>query len=95
MAAAAIIFAGFMLGGMANSNYAQFEIQQKLFDQCYDYSSGTEVKVKCTEKGQEHFIYFGIALGVLCFGGFILFKGVRGKWDQNVKDDEMLGPKGQ
>ena len=90
-----IIFTGFILGGLINSNYAQFEIQGKLSDQCYDYSSGKEVKVKCTEKGEEHFIYFGMALGLLLFGGFIIFKGIRGKWDQNVKDDEMLGPKGR
>jgi len=93
MAGAAIMFAGFMLGGMVNSNYAQFAIQQKNFDQCYDYSSGVAVLVKCSEKSQDHLLFFALSIGLLGVGGIVIFKGIRGKWDHNVKDDEMVGPK--
>lgn len=90
---AAIIFAGFMLGGMANSNYAQFAVQQQNFDECYDYSSGVAVHVKCSEKSQDYGLYLALSVGLLGAGGVVIFKGIRGKWDNDVKDDEMLGSK--
>lgn len=93
MGGAVIIFAGFMLGSMANSNYAQFAVQQENFDECYDYSSGVAVHVKCSEKSQDYWLYFALSVGLLGSGGVVIFKGIRGKWDHDVKDDEMLGPK--
>lgn len=90
---AAIVFAGFMLGGMANSNYAQFAVQQQNFDECYDYSSGVAVHVKCSEKSQDYGLYLALSVGLLGAGGVVIFKGIRGKWDNDVKDDEMLGSK--
>jgi len=93
MGGAVIIFAGFMLGSMANSNYAQFAVQQETFGECYDYSSGVAVHVKCSEKSQDFGLYLALSVGLLGAGGVVIFKGIRGKWDNNVKDDEMLGPK--
>lgn len=93
MIGAAIIFAGFMLGDMANSNYAQFSVQQQNFDECYDYSSGIAIHVKCSEKSQDYLLYLMLCIGVLCVGGVIIFKGIRGKWDHDVKDNELMGPK--
>jgi hypothetical protein len=93
MAGAVIIFVGFMLGGMTNSNYAQFAVQQENFDECFDYSSGVAVHIKCSEKNQDHLLYLALSLGVLGIGGIVIFKGIRGKWDNDVKDNEMLGPK--
>jgi len=93
MVGAVIMFVGFMLGGMANSNYAQFAIQQQNFDECFDYSSGVAVHVKCSEKSQDYWFYLALSIGLLGAGGVVLFKGIRGKWDHDVKDDEMVGPK--
>jgi len=93
MIGAAIIFAGFMVGGIANSTYSQFAVQQQNFGECYDYSSGVEIHVKCSEKSQVHLLYLGLSLGLLGIGGVVIFKGIRGKWDHDVKDSEMLGPK--
>lgn len=90
---AVIMFVGFMLGGTVNASYSQFAIQQENFDQCFDYSSGVAIHVKCSEKGQDHLLYLGLSFGLLGTGGVIIFKGIRGKWDNNVKDDEMVGPK--
>lgn len=90
---ATIMFAGFVLGGIINSNYAQFAIQQENFDECFDYSSGVAVHVKCSEKIQDYWLYLALSIGLLGSGGIVIFKGIRGKWDHDVKDDEMLGPK--
>ena len=93
MVGAVIMFAGFMVGGIANSSYSQFAVQQENFDECFDYSSGVEVHVKCYEKSLDHLLYLGLSLGLLGVGGVVIFKGIKGKWDHDVKDSEMLGPK--
>jgi hypothetical protein len=90
---AVIIFTGFILGDVANSNYSQFLIQQQNFDKCYDYSTGVQVHVKCSEKSQYYWLYLAISIALLAAGGGVIFKGIRGKWDNSVKDDEMVGPK--
>lgn len=93
MIGAVIMFAGFTVGGIANSGYAQFAIQQENFDECFDYSTGVAVHVKCSDKNYDHMLYLGLSLGLLGIGGVVIFKGIRGKWDHSVKDDEMVGPK--
>lgn len=93
MLGSAIIFAGFLVGGITGSQYSQFSIQADQFDDCFDYSSGTAVKVKCVEANQDGLFYMAISFGLLGIGGFILVKGIRGKWDESVKSDEMVGPK--
>ena len=90
---AVIMFVGFMVGGTANSTHSQFEVQQKNFGECFDYSSGVEVHVKCSDKNLDYTLYLGLSLGLLGIGGVVVFKGIRGKWDHDVKDSEMLGPK--
>jgi hypothetical protein len=30
---------------------------------------------------------------LLGIGGVVIYKGIRGKWDHDVKDNEMVGPK--
>ena len=87
------MFVGFVVGGSANSTYSQFEVQQKNFGECFDYSSGVEVHVKCSDKSLDYTLYLGLSLGLLGVGGVIIFKGIRGKWDHDVKDSDMLGPK--
>lgn len=90
----AIAFAGFLLGGITGAQYQQYAIQSGQFDVCYDYTSdGNAIKVKCDEKIQDMFFFLVLSLGLIGTGVFVLVKGTRGKWDQNVKSDEMVGPK--
>ena len=93
MLGSVIIFAGFMVGGVKSSYYAQFMIQADQFDECYDYSTGNQVKVKCSDMTNDSFLYLALTIVLVGIGGLIIFKGIRGKWDENVKSDEMLGPK--
>lgn len=93
MIGAVIIFSGFMVGGIGNAGYAQLAVQQQNFDDCFDYSTGVEVHVKCSDKAYDHMLYLALSLGLLGAGGVVVYKGIRSKWDSNVKDDEMVGPK--
>jgi hypothetical protein len=88
-----LAFAGFLLGGITGAQYQQYVIQSDQFDICYDYTpDGNAIKVKCDEKMQDVFFTLASSLGLIGGGVFVLVKGIRGKWDQNVKSDEMVGP---
>ena len=89
-----LAFVGFLLGGITGAQYQQYTVQANQFDVCYDYTpDGNAITVKCDEKIQEKFVFLAGSLGLISVGAFVLVKGIRGKWDQNVKSDEMLGPK--
>lgn len=88
-----VIVAGFFVGGMGGSQYFQFSTQESNFGDCYDYSSGAAVHVSCAQKEQDGLLYLVLSTGLIGVGVVILVKGIRGKWDQNVKSDEMVGPK--
>ena len=89
-----LAFAGFLLGGITGAQYQQYVVQADQFDVCYDYTpDGNAIKVKCDEKTQDMFFFLISSLGLIGGGVFVLVKGIRGKWDQNVKSDEMVGPK--
>lgn len=88
-----IVFGGLFYGGMKASQYLDYTIQEQNFDECFDYSSGQAVHVKCDQMEQEKYSYLMLSLAIIGIGIFIMIKGLRGKWDQNVKNDEMMGPK--
>jgi hypothetical protein len=88
-----IIFAGLYITSIAGSQYAQISIQVTQFDDCYDYSSGTAVHVNCAQAEQDALLYIGLALSIIGGGAYLIFRGIKGRWDQNVKSGEMVGPK--
>jgi hypothetical protein len=88
-----IIFAGLYITSIAASQYDQIAIQADQFDDCYDYSSGTAVHVNCAQAELDALLYLGLALSIIGGGAYLIFKGIKGRWDQNVKSDEMVGPK--
>jgi hypothetical protein len=93
MIGSVIIVVGFFIGGMAGSEYNQFAIQETAFGDCYDYSTGTAVHVNCGQKQFDNLLELILSIALIGGGVTILIKGMRGKWDQNVKSDEMVGPK--
>ena len=93
MLGSVLAFVGFLLGGIAGSQYQQYVIQANQFGICYNYTpDGNSIEVKCDEKIQDTFFMLASSLGLIGGGVFVLVKGIRGKWDQNVKSDEMVGP---
>lgn len=93
MLGSVVMFGGFYVGSLAGSEYAQMSLQTSQFDECFDYSSGTPTHVSCAEMGRVTLLYLSLTLALLGGGAYLIFKGIKGRWDQNVKSDEMLGPK--
>lgn len=93
MVGSVLIIAGLFVVNMGASQYFQYSIQESQFGDCYDYSSGTAVHVSCAQQERDSLLYFALSAGLIGGGGFVIVKGIKGKWDQNVKSGEMVGPK--
>jgi hypothetical protein len=90
-----IIFSGFLILGVFGNNYQIASIEASEFDKCYQYYENKEpVEINCSSKIFEQTLFF-VAVLVLIVGGIIsLIKGVKGKWDNDVKPEDMVGPGG-
>jgi len=88
-----LIFAGFIILGIFGEQYFDASIQAEEFDDCYDYfDDKPPVQVECAVKIQAKVMFSGIVIGLVSAGVFSLVKGVKGKWDQDVKPEDMVGP---
>ena len=90
-----LVFVGFLLVGVLDRQYLEFTVQANEFGDCFDYTDQSNpIPVNCDVIMQNKTIFFGARFVLIGSGIFALIKGVRGKWDQDVKSDEMVGPKG-
>ncbi len=87
-----LIFAGFIVLGVFGHDHYNFAIQEKEFGDCFTYEDGKQVEVSCNERMQDRSLFFGLVIGIIGAGIFFLIKGVRGKWDQDVKPQDKVGP---
>ena len=77
------------------TQYQDITIQTKEFSECYDYTDeNLPVKIDCDEQLQDRNLMFAGVLGILIPGGLALATRISGKWDNEVKREEMVGPGG-
>ncbi|MGI0082824.1 MAG: hypothetical protein ACREAF_04895 [Nitrosopumilaceae archaeon] len=89
-----LVFAGFLILGMFGRSFQEFTVQANEFGDCFDYTDeGHAIPVNCNILLQHKAILFGVVAVLIGLGIVALIKGVRGRWDQDVKNDEMVGPK--
>lgn len=87
------IFAGFLIFGIFGHEYYNAAIQAEEFGDCYDFSDdGKQIKIDCNTALQNRVLFFGLVIGLIGLGIFFLVKGARGKWDQDVKPEDSVGP---
>lgn len=88
-----LIFVGFIVLGVFGSNFFNFTVESQEFDDCFEYFDDKEpVPIDCDVKMIEKTIFFALVMGLIGSGIFSLLKGVKGKWDQDVKPGDMAGP---
>ncbi len=88
-----LIFAGFIILGVFGTAYFDATIQANEFETCFDYfDDGPPVEVSCDAILQNKVMFLGLVLGLVGAGIVSLVKGARGKWDQDVKPEDMVGP---
>ena len=88
-----LVFAGFLVLGILGRPFLEFTVQVNEFGNCIDYTESGAVSADCDAIMQNKLIFFGVVIGLIGSGVFALAKGYRGRWDQDVKSDEMVGPK--
>ena len=90
-----VLSIGFIVMALFGTQYQDITIQTKEFSECYDYTDeNLPVKIDCEEQLQDRNLMFAGVFGILVAGGLALLKGIRGKWDNEVKPEEMVGPGG-
>ena len=90
------IFAGFLVLGIFGSHYSIATLEAEQFGDCFEYfEDKPPVPINCDDKFLERTLFFVGISGFIGAGVFALVKGVKGKWDQKVKPDDMLGPGGE
>ena len=90
-----LIFAGFIVLGVFGSAYTSSTIEADEFGDCYEYfEDSPPVQIDCEVKLQDKTMFFGLVIALIAVGVLSLIKGVRGRWDQDVKPEDMLGPGG-
>ncbi len=90
-----LIFAGFVILGIFGSEYFDATIQANEFETCFEYfDDKPPVEVSCNVKLQNKVMFSGLVMALVGAGIISLVKGVRGKWDQDVKPEDMVGPGG-
>ena len=88
-----LVFAGFLVLGILGKPFLEFTVQANEFGNCIDYTESGAVSTDCSVMMQDKLIFFAVVVTLLGFGILSLIKGYRGRWDQDVKSDEMVGPK--
>ena len=88
-----LVFAGFLVLGILGKPFLEFTVQANEFGNCIDYTESGAVSTDCSVMMQDKLIFFAVVVTLIGFGILSLIKGYRGRWDQDVKSDEMVGPK--
>jgi len=89
----ALVFAGFLILGIFGGHFFEFTVQVNEFGNCIDYTETGTISTDCGVIMQNKMIFFVVVMGLISSGIVGLVKGYRGRWDQDVKSDEMVGPK--
>jgi hypothetical protein len=92
MVGVALIFAGFLVLGVFGQHHYDLMIQAQEFGQCFEYVDGKQAEIDCNAVMQDRAAFFALVLGLIAAGIFFLIKGVRGRWDQDIKPQDKLGP---
>lgn len=87
-----LIFAGFVVLGVFGQDHYNLAVQEREFGDCFAYEDGKQTEVSCNEGMQDRATFFGLVIAIIGAGIFFLVKGVRGKWDQDVKPEDKVGP---
>ena len=89
-----LIFAGIILLSVFSTQFAEITAQEE-FDDCYEYrADAPPIEIDCDVIFQNKLIIFAILTLLIICGIALLVKGIRGRWDQDVKPEDMVGPSG-
>lgn len=93
LAGVALVFAGFLVLGVFGDQYRDINVQNAEFNNCMNYSEDNPPEpTDCGIAASSSMAFFALVLALIGAGVFALVKGYRGKWDNEVEPEDMLGP---
>ena len=91
-----LVFAVFLVLGVFGPDHAAPPIEAEEFENCFEYfEDRPPVPVSCDIKFLDKTVFLALVIAILGSGIYSLIKGVRGRWDQDVKPEDMVGPGGK
>ena len=87
-----LIFAGIIVLSVFGGQFNEITMQDE-FRECYEYhDDAPPTKIDCDTAFQSKLIIFAIVALLIISGIVSLVKGMKGKWDQDVNPEDMVGP---
>ena len=87
-----LIFAGIIVLTVFGDQIDEITLQEE-FRECYEYhADAPPTEIDCDIIFQNKMIIFAIVTLLIICGIVSLVKGIRGRWDQDVKPEDMVGP---
>jgi len=89
---AGLVFTGIIFLSIFGNQSAELIVQEE-FSQCFEYHDDIPpTEIDCDIAFQNKMIIFAIVAVLIICGIASLVKGIRGRWDQDVKPEDMVGP---
>ena len=86
-----LIFTGIIVLSVFGAQFDEITIQED-FRECYEFhDNAPPTEIDCDIAFQNKMIFFAIVALLIICGIASLVKGVRGRWDQDVKPEDKLG----
>ena len=87
-----LIFAGIIALTVFGAHVDEITLQEE-FPECYEYhTDAPPTEIDCDTAFQSKIIIFAIVVLLTICGITSLVKGIKGRWDQDVKPEDMVGP---
>jgi len=87
-----LIFTGIIVLTVFGPQFDEITLQEEFRD-CYEYhTDAPPTEIDCDIAFQSKMIIFAIVVLLIICGIASLVKGIKGRWDQDVKPEDMVGP---
>ena len=87
-----LVFAGIIFLSVFGNQSAEITLQEE-FPQCFEYhDDAPPTEIDCDTAFENKMLIFAITTLLIACGIVSLVKGIKGRWDQDVKPEDMVGP---
>ena len=87
-----LIFSGIIFLSVFGSQSAEIALQEE-FSKCFEYHEDSPpTEIDCDDASGNKMLTFAITALLIVCGIISLVKGMKGRWDQDVKPEDMVGP---
>ena len=87
-----LIFSGIIFLSIFGSQSDEITLHEE-FSKCFEYHDDSPpTEIDCDTASENKMIIFAITSLLIVCGIISLVKGIKGKWDQDVKPEDMVGP---